>query len=383
MLFGNCIGGVPFADDPELVDALNDIIDEYGIDFVYPAHDSALLTLTKEQEKLHARVVTSDVETVEICRSKARTYKYLADDWYLPKVYDKVSPVDSYPVFAKPDVGQGAEGVRVVYDACDLADVLQSEREYVVCEYLPGDEYTVDCFTDKDGALRYLGVRTRERIRSGIAVRSRFVKASDKVQQIAQTLNFRFNFNGAWFFQIKEDVNGNPKLLEVAPRIAGTMGLSRNRGVNMPLLTLYNMLGEDVDIVTNRGELMLDRAFISRFKSDIEYDFVYVDFDDTLMCGDKVNPFLMAFLYQCQNKGKKICVLTRNKNVLSVMIKSGIGTHLFSDFIFVGENKSKADYIHGKAIFIDDSFRERKSVSEKGFPVFDLDAVESLFDWSA
>ena len=45
-----------------------------------------------------------------------------------------------------------------------------------------------------------------------------------------------------------------------------------------------------------------------------------------------------------------------------------------------GENK--ATCISGRAIFIDDSFAERRQVREScGIPVFDLDMVESLLDW--
>ena len=45
-VFENCVDGVPFVDDPALIDSLNEVIDKYKIDYVYPAHDSALLTLT-------------------------------------------------------------------------------------------------------------------------------------------------------------------------------------------------------------------------------------------------------------------------------------------------------------------------------------------------
>ena len=65
-VFERCFEGLPYADDPDLIEALNRIIDENAIDFVYPAHDSALLALTRAWDRLHAVVVTSDPETVEI-----------------------------------------------------------------------------------------------------------------------------------------------------------------------------------------------------------------------------------------------------------------------------------------------------------------------------
>lgn len=384
-VFRNCFDNVPFVDDPQLIDKLNDIIDDNGIDFVYPAHDSALLRLTREQGKLHARVVTSDLETVEICRNKNITYQFLADAYYCPKHYVYFKQVQDFPVFIKPAVGQGSEGAMRIDCEEDLEHAVELGTEYAICEYLPGAEYTVDCFTDKNGNLQYIGQRTRERIRSGIAVRSEFVETAYAVIDMAYDLNNRFSFNGAWFFQVKKNAKGEYKLLEVAPRIAGTMGLSRNRGVNLPLLTIYNMLGEEVRLDMNYNALLLDRAFVSRFKSDIEYDKVYVDFDDTLIVKGKVNPFLMAFLYQAKDKGKQIYLITRHDcDIYDDLAAWNISPSLFDAIIIIGRDTDKSEFIKGKSILIDDSFSERNNVYVFcGIPVFDVDAVESLFDWSA
>lgn len=384
LLFKNCVDGLPFANDPLLIDALNTLIDKWGIEFVYPAHDDALLRLTKDQYQLHAKVITSTYFTVSICRNKAETYFYLRDAWYMPDVYWNDFDIKEFPVFLKPAVGQGSTGTKMVTNRDQLWDFLRTARcEYVMCEYLPGKEFTVDCFTDRNGVLRYVGQRTRERIRSGIAVRSRFVKTEDNVMEIADSLNERLDFNGAWFFQLKEDKNGELKLMEVAPRIAGTMGLTRNIGVNLPLLTLYNNLGMDVEIIKNPNELLLDRAFISRFQTDIDYENVYVDLDDTLIIKGKVNVYLLAFLYQCRDKGKNLILLTKHAgNAIQRLDDHSIDMNLFDSIINIPDWAEKSHFIRQNSIFIDDSFAERKKVADAwGIPVFDTDMVESLFDW--
>ena len=389
MVFKECASGLPFVKDPALIDALNEVIDMWGIEYVYPAHDDALLILTREQSRLHAKVVTSPWETVAVCRSKLNTYceLYGVVD-YLPKFWMNENDVDEFPVFVKPDIGQGGIGAQRVNNRKELDRILSDGTEYAICEYLPGREFTVDCFTDRHGNLLYVGQRTRERIRAGIAVRSRFMVFTDApVLRIANDLNHRFRFNGAWFFQVKEDREGNLKLMEVAPRIAGTMGLSRNRGINMPLLTLYNMLGVDVHIIDNGADIMLDRAFISRYKNDIEYYTVYVDLDDTLIQDGKVNEFLLAYLHQAREKGKRVILLTKHEGWLERdLVDLHINPNMFSDIINIGKRKkTKADFIKGdKAIFIDDSYSERRLVKEQcGIPVFDVDMVESLYDWCA
>ena len=382
-VFQTCVTGLPFVDDPALIPALNRVIDAYGIDYVYPAHDSALLRFSEERDALHAKVVASARETVGICRSKTRTYRFLSGAPYLPAFYGSADEIPGYPVFIKPAVGQGSQGARMIKDRSHLEEALSEGQEYTICEYLPGEELTVDCFTDRHGSLLVVSPRSRERIRAGIAVRSRNLPLTEDLQSIAEDINRRLSFNGAWFFQVKKNAAGQFRLLEIAPRIAGTMGLTRNLGINMPLLTLYNFWGIDVSLIPNREDLLLDRAFISRFQTDLSYSSVYVDFDDTLIVRGKVNAFLMMFLYQAFNQGKRLCLLTRHStDIFADLEKACIPASLFSEIIRLEEAGAKTDYIAPDSIFIDDSFSERKRVRDAlGIPVFDLDMVESLIDW--
>ena len=382
-VFQNCIAGAPYVSDPDLIAFLNRVIDEYKIDTVYPAHDSALLRLSQEREALHATVIAPAEETVEICRSKNRTYAFLKDAPYLPRFFTSPEDIREYPVFIKPSVGQGSEGARKISDRAHLEEALAEGIEYSVCEYLPGEEFTVDCFTDRHGALRVISPRSRERIRAGIAVRSRNLPPDDAVREIAEDINRRLSMNGAWFFQIKQNAAGACRLMEIGPRIAGTMGLTRNLGINMPLLTLYNFWGYDVEILQNDVHLLLDRAFISRFRSDLTYSRVYVDFDDTLVQNGKVNAYLMMFLYQAKNQNKTLVLLTRHAaDIYTDLEKYCIPVSLFSEVIRLGDGEAKTEHILSDSVFIDDSFAERKRVHDAlAVPVFDLDMVESLIDW--
>ena len=384
-VFQRCFSGLPFVDDPDLISAINRIIDENGIDYIYPAHDSALLRFSEERESLHAEVLASAKETVAICRSKTRTYRHLCSAPYLPSFYSAPEDIPAYPVFIKPSVGQGSQGARIIRDRMHLDEALSDGTEYTVCEYLPGEELTVDCFTDRHGVLRFVSPRSRERIRAGIAVRSRNLPLTEELQSIAEDINRRLSFNGAWFFQVKKNAAGQFRLLEIAPRIAGTMGATRNRGANLPLLTLYNFWGYDVDLVINDNQELVDRAFISRFQTDIRYSRVYVDFDDTLVLGDKVNTQLIAFLYQARNEGKELYLLTRHAcDVREDLRRFGIAESLFDAIYWVRGEDTKIAYIQPDSLFIDDSFAERKRVKEAcGIPVFDLDMVESLLNWKS
>lgn len=383
-VFKHCVTNLPFEKDPKFIDALNSVIDEFGIDYIYPAHDSACLTLTREQKRIHAKVVTSPLETVEICRSKNKTYEFFKGEDFIPRFFHYAEEVQSYPVFIKPAVGQGSLGARKIDSAVELESIINDGTEYAICEYLPGNEYTVDCFTDRHGKLRVCHLRQRERIKTGISVRSSLLPTDKKIMEIAEKINSKLVFNGAWFFQVKKNSKGDYRLMEISPRIPGTMGTSRNLGINFPLLTLYNMWGFDVDIIDNGSQITLDRAFISRYKTNVKYSKVFMDFDDTLCINDKVNVPMVCFLYQCANQGIPVILITKHlKDIHESLKQLKISEELFSEIIHIGQQEDKSKYIKDTdCILIDDSFAERKNVREKlGIAVFDLDMIESLIDW--
>jgi carbamoylphosphate synthase large subunit len=382
-VYKNYIMGIPFYSDVTFIDKLNEHIVANEIDFIFPAHDDVQLILTENANRIKAEVLTTEVETVRICRSKIKTYEFLKNENFVPKFYYANEAVDNYPVFTKPDIGQGARGVKIINKISELESVLQENTKVVICEYLPGEEYTIDCFTDFKGNLRVCKLRNRKRIKAGISVNSEILPMDNEVYQIARTINEKLKFNGAWFFQLKRDKSDNYKLLEIAPRVSGTMGLSRNTGINYSLLTIFNAMKMPVAIIENSYNIEVDRALISRYNVEIEYDNVYIDLDDTLINNKKVNTFLMMFLYQAVNNHKNLYLISRHiDNIEETLSNNKITLSLFDSIIHLKQNESKADYINSQnSIFIDDSFSERLSVANKNIPVFDLDSIECLIDW--
>ena len=387
MVYKNYIEGISFIDDPNFLDELNEIVDDNEIDIIIPAYDDVILYLAKNEDKLHCKLATSSYETCDVARSKIKTYEILKDEDFTPKMYtiDQVNE-DILPLFAKPDIGQGSQGIAKIETMQDLEQIRDMADEYVISEMLPGQEYTIDCFTDSKGELLVASMRQRKRIRTGISVNSITYATPDDVMSIAKRINDKFKFDGVWFFQVKEDINGKFKLLEMAPRVAGSMSTSRVRGFNFILNTVYQKMGYEVTAIPfNIDTAEVDRAFSNKYKLDIDYDTVYVDFDDTVTYGNTVNVETIAFLYQCLNKKIKIKLLTRHaKEIYDSLAHYRIDKNLFDEIIHIkDETTPKSEYVTDeKAIFIDDSFRERKDVAEKcGIPVFDCDAISALMDY--
>lgn len=382
MVYRNYIGSLPYAADPGFMDAIGRCIRDHGIDFVLPAHDSVVLQLAGRSDSLGATVVTSPQETCRICRSKRRTYEFFRNRLPVPELYDAPAAA-TYPVFLKPDIGQGSRGALRADTRLQAEAALQQDASLLLMEFLPGDEFTVDCFTDRHRKLRFAGARRRERISAGISVRSTPVH-DEQLQTMAEQINAALPLRGAWFFQVRRRAGGEPVLLEIAPRIAGTMGLYRAIGVNFVLLSLFDRMDMDVSLQPLPLEARVDRALQARYDLNLDYDVVYLDLDDCLIIDQNVNTELMRFVYQARNENKKIILLTRHRaDVLQTLEQNAISKRLFHQIISVPEGMTKSSLItERRAIFIDDSFAERKAVWEAcGIPVFAPDAIEALLDW--
>lgn len=384
-VYTHYIDGIPNVDHPDFVDKINKIIDEYNIDLIMPAHDSVVLRLAQEKAKgsINSIVVTSPVETCEIARSKLKTYQYFANIAAVPELYSSATDVldSELPVFLKPDVGQGSKGTQLATTLEDIAFYTKKDQTLLIMENLPGKEYTVDCFTDKSGKLLFSKGRERTRISNGISVNSHIVD-DERFEKIANLINQKLTFRGVWFFQVKENKNDELVLMEIAPRIAGTMALVRCKGVNLALLSLFDALDYDTAVFENNNNLVIDRALQNSYQHDIQYQHAYIDLDDLVIFENKINPRVMAFVFQCINKKIALHLITRHTADLDETLKKYRLSGIFDEVIWVKEGEEKHSFINeSDAIFIDDSFAERKKIHDNcHIPTFDSHMLESLIE---
>jgi hypothetical protein len=375
---------IPDIHNSNWIEFLNAYIIEYKIDYIFPAYDDIVIALAKNATKLKAKIISSPLDTCLLTRSKSKTYGRFKNLLPIPRTYCEISEIDYFPVFVKPDAGQGSQGVSKVNDLNSLELSLQHNENLVISEYLSGKEFTIDCFTDRIKGLLFCNGRERIRTRAGISMNSKPVDANiNKIFiNYANIINNELEFYGAWFFQLKLDASNNFKLLEIAPRISGTMATYRVRGVNFPLLSIYEHERINIEIMENPCDHVIDRALMNRYRHNIKYDRVYVDLDDTIIINDKINIDIIRFLYQAVNDGCELILISKSVNDLLDYLKKKRLLGLFDKIIHLEKNESKADYIDPQgSIFIDDSFSERKSVFNRHkIPTFDCSMIELLID---
>ncbi|WP_322031647.1 ATP-grasp domain-containing protein [Paraburkholderia sp. J76] len=378
--FERYFGGLPNIRDPHFDDAFATLLDRLGIDMVFATHDTVIEYLAARREKWRAHLVNGDPASTALTRRKSLTYARFADLSWAPRVFDSPENVSDWPAVVKPDLGQGAQGVTIVRSGHEARLALERVSEPLLVEYLPGDELTVDCFTDRKRNLIWAGPRTRERLRAGIAMRSRLQGPMPEIEAIAREINDRVLMRGPWFFQVKADAQGRWKLLEISSRVAGTMVAQRARGINLPLMAVQDFKERDLVPLVNAHVKLVERCIATRAELSFDYDTVFIDLDDTLVIDGHAVPSVIAFVYQSVRQGHRVVLITRHAFDIEATLKAArIDRALFDEIVHLDAYASKGQHVTPNAIFVDNHFPERREVHERtGVPVFDVDAVRLL-----
>jgi carbamoyl-phosphate synthase large subunit len=268
----------PKADDPDFIHTLLNLARAHQVDCILPLVTKELPAFAKHREafnRIGTAVSVSDEKPLAYALNKGRLFHFLKDKGFrVPDFHVARTPSElksaladlGYPkraVCFKPTESDGSRGFRVLDQTKDRFDLLFHAKptsvymdekdlyhllkgrnkipETVVMEYLPNEEYSVDLLMDRGKHLIAIP-RLRQRVESGISVRSKIVKEDDVIDyavEIAETLGL----NGNIGIQIRRDDNGIPKILEINPRIQGTIVHCTAAGVNLPYLAVKLALG--------------------------------------------------------------------------------------------------------------------------------------------
>ena len=268
---------IPAGAAPGFADALLTRCLALGVDVVLPTVDTELQPLARAREAFTAAgigLLLAPAAALDVILDKLALAEHCAGIVQVPRTElfgPSVDPATwTYPLIVKPRQGSGSRGIITVASAAELAG-LDRSPSLIVQEFLPGEEYSVDVLADAAGHVIASVPRLRARVDSGVSVGGLTVHDPEIEQfgrAVAQATGITFVAN----VQCKRDHHGSPALLEVNPRMPGTLGLTIASGVDMPRLALAALLGRPLPasigfreraVVRFLDELFLDPADIS------------------------------------------------------------------------------------------------------------------------
>jgi carbamoyl-phosphate synthase large subunit len=271
----------PPASSPDFISRLLAICEERGIEVILPLVTRELEPLAKARPAFlekGIRVLVSDPEAITLANNKARTLNYLKGKQIPVPRFSVVNSVEAFereakalgfpeePFCFKPAEANGSRGFRVVYPELNEADLLFKEKPYqtaisychaveilssqpfpelILAEYLPGEEYSVDCLADRGNTVLAVP-RLRSRMVNGISVKGCFVR-DEAIQQYCATIIGAIGLHGNIGIQVRRNREGKPLLLEINPRVQGTIVAGLGAGINLPLLALKQEMGHPID----------------------------------------------------------------------------------------------------------------------------------------
>src|SRR5690606_31699328 len=151
LILENPVIKLPNINEDGFIEKLNEVISKYEIDLIFPTHDDVVYFFSKKSHEIKTPIIGCDEMINEIARYKSKTYHYFHNNSFNPTVYHSIEEITEYPVFCKPNKGHGSIGAFKINTESELKNALSDTN--VITEFLPGAEYTVDCFSDKNNEL--------------------------------------------------------------------------------------------------------------------------------------------------------------------------------------------------------------------------------------
>lgn len=231
---------IPEADNHSFIDRLNEIVEKYGVNLLLPTSGFDIYPYSEFKEQLLKRgafPVVSDMDSLVTCKDKMLTYERLKSKFDLPFTTTDPTEINSFPVMAKPRYGKGSRDIMRLDNTDDIGYVTSKMKDLIFQEFLPGTEYTIDVLSDLDKKALLAVPRIRIQTKAGISTKGRILKnrkIEEECKQIADFIGIR----GPCCIQMKEDVNGVMKLVEINPRMGGGTIFTTLAGANFPMMLM-------------------------------------------------------------------------------------------------------------------------------------------------
>jgi carbamoyl-phosphate synthase large subunit len=263
-------GLIPRGDDPTLVPVLLDLCERLGIDVLVPTVDTELLPVVDAAESFAAvgtTVLANSRRSLATCLDKWALYEACVGSVPVPETHVLSPELDGaaleWPRIVKPRAGSGSRGVELLDGPSALAG-RPCDGSLILQELLPGTELSLDVLARADGGVVAVVPRTRLKVDSGIAVAGCTV-VDPALDALGRGVAARVGLTSVANVQVKQHADGGYRLLEVNPRLPGSMPLTVASGVDMPTLALADVLGHPVPERVDHRPLAMVRSWRQTF----------------------------------------------------------------------------------------------------------------------
>jgi len=295
---------IPRPSEENFCDTVLNIARQEGAVVIQPLVTKELEVFSSHRtlfEQAGVKLCCSDHASLEIANNKGKLLQFMQKHGLEVPSFFIVHTVQEfrqacdklcYPektVCFKPTVGNGSRGFRIIDHKKDLFKMLFEEKpnssyisieqalhifqsapqlpELLVMEFLPGNEYSIDILANHGESIAVVP-RKRLQLNGGISTDC-LIENNPAIIDYCKRIVSSLELDGNIGIQVRADENGIYKILEINPRVQGSIVSCAAAGVNLPYLAIKKALGENIkdsDVHINWGTEML------RYWNEVYYD---------------------------------------------------------------------------------------------------------------
>lgn len=270
------IKGVCNRDDEEgTTNQIRELLKTGNYDVVIPTVDfsASILAKNKKEFSQYCKVLANDWDVYEIAGNKNKTMKIcMENNIPCPKTLIGVASIKDvansdlkYPIVIKPKTGYGAIGFKRIESKNDLISLFEESSinpaDYVFQEYIPQTDLQYECamFVDNNNAVKTSVVFSKNRwfpINGGSSTLNITVLRPDIVDSCSKLLKL-INWRGPADIDLIQDPrDGIAKIMEINPRVSGSVKITFLAGTNQGRQMLELLYGDEV---TQYESYLIDR----------------------------------------------------------------------------------------------------------------------------
>lgn len=224
---------VPAARDAAFVPALLELAMDEKAALVVSTVTEELPLVARMKSALREQGVSLSISNpsgVDVANDKLRTAEELeragvAVPVTFPGRTPRAALADAlgFPLLSKPRFGRGGRGVTVHHRARDLA--LEIPEEVVWQEFLPGEEYDLNLFVERDGSVPAAVVLRKTGLKDGLVGNALGVERVDRpdVEELGVRAARSLGLEGPIDMDIRLGTGGDPAVLEVNARLGANV----------------------------------------------------------------------------------------------------------------------------------------------------------------
>lgn len=254
-------------DEPRLLDWIRELDEDQQYDLLVPSTEVSLRVMQRvgDDDDLRRRAVLPARDSVEVALDKVETQR-LARSLGIPvpesRVVDAKSPereTPSYPVVLKPSRSQVPRNGELVYvppriarNRAQRVTFLQEWQEHTTIQeqdFFPGSGVGIECLYEH-GRLRWSFSHRRLHelpLTGGASTYRQSIEPPPALLDCARRLLDELEWHGVAMVEFRVDAQDDFVLVEVNPRLWGSLPLAIGSGVDFPFGLWTLARGEDLD----------------------------------------------------------------------------------------------------------------------------------------